>query len=205
MSVRQVWKHKTSTPKSSPSSQKESPPLPPRVYLQSPSPPSYNPLRDQMINQLHNISTILDSHTNPSNAYIHAPPSPPPQQIHPPSHAQVEFHSSFCHIAEDILVEIDGYVYPVDFVILDIKEDEKKPFILGMPFLTTAKAEIRFDKGTITLKSGKNKINFFKIPESPRRVEEETENDIGLVAPTNTVSRLIWNGRKESNSTERKK
>ncbi|GJX71259.1 integrase, catalytic region, zinc finger, CCHC-type containing protein [Tanacetum coccineum] len=97
MSVRQVWKRKTSTPKSSPSSQKDSPPLPPRVYLQSPSPPSYNPLRDQMINQLHNISTILDSHTNPSNAYIHAPPSPPPQQIHPPSHAQVEFHSSFCH------------------------------------------------------------------------------------------------------------
>ncbi|GJR00930.1 retrovirus-related pol polyprotein from transposon TNT 1-94 [Tanacetum coccineum] len=97
MSVRQVWKRKTSTPKSSPPSQNDSPPLPLRVYLQSPSPPSYNPLRDQMINQLHNISTILDSHNNPSNAYIHAPPSPPPPQIHPPSHAQVEFHLSFCH------------------------------------------------------------------------------------------------------------
>ncbi|GKB89254.1 hypothetical protein Tco_0961526, partial [Tanacetum coccineum] len=97
MSVRQVWKRKTSTPKSSPPSQNDSPPLPPRVYLQSPSPPSYNPLRDQMINQLHNISTILDSHNNPSNAYIHVPPSPPPPQIPPPSHAQVEFHSSFCH------------------------------------------------------------------------------------------------------------
>ncbi|GJV31743.1 hypothetical protein Tco_1392143 [Tanacetum coccineum] len=112
MSVRQVWKRKTSTPKSSPSSQKDSPPLPPRVYLQSPSPPSYNPLRDQMINQLHNISTILDSHTNPSNAYIHAPPSPPPQQIHPPSHAQVEFHSSFCHCCK-ILCKSDS----VDLVI----------------------------------------------------------------------------------------
>ncbi|GJT58299.1 zf-CCHC domain-containing protein [Tanacetum coccineum] len=94
MSIRQVWKHKTSTPKSSPPSQNDSPPNPSRVYLQSPSPPSYNSLRDQMINQLHNISTILDSHTNPSNAYIHAPPSPPPQQIHPPSHAQVEFQLS---------------------------------------------------------------------------------------------------------------
>ncbi|GJZ30931.1 hypothetical protein Tco_0575978 [Tanacetum coccineum] len=89
MSVRQVWKCKPSTPKSSPPSQNDSPPPPSRVYLQSPSPPSYNPLRDQMINQLHNISTILDSHTNPSNAYIHAPPSPPPPQIHPPSHAQI--------------------------------------------------------------------------------------------------------------------
>nr|GFA46032.1 reverse transcriptase domain-containing protein [Tanacetum cinerariifolium] len=78
MSVRQVWKRKTSTPKSSPSSQNDSPPIPLIVYLQSPSPPSYNPLRDQMINQLHNISTILDSHNNPFNAYIHALPSPPP-------------------------------------------------------------------------------------------------------------------------------
>ncbi|GKE12328.1 hypothetical protein Tco_1415879 [Tanacetum coccineum] len=95
MLVRQAWKRKTSTSKLSPSSQKDSPSLPPRVYLQSPSPPSYNPLRDQMINQLHNISTILDSHTNQSNAYIHALPSPPLQQIYPSSHAQVEFHSSF--------------------------------------------------------------------------------------------------------------
>ncbi|GKG13745.1 hypothetical protein Tco_0350705, partial [Tanacetum coccineum] len=65
------------------------------------------------------------------------------------------------------------------------------------PFLTTAKAEIRFDKGTITLRSGKNKINFFKIPESPCRVEEKTEDDIDPVAPTNTVSRLIleWEER----------
>nr|GEX35090.1 integrase, catalytic region, zinc finger, CCHC-type, peptidase aspartic, catalytic [Tanacetum cinerariifolium] len=97
MSVRQVWKRKTSTPKSSPSSQKDSPPLHLRVNFKSPSPPSYNPLRDQMINQLHNISTILDSHTNPPNAYIHVLPSPPPQPIHHPSHAQVESHSSFCH------------------------------------------------------------------------------------------------------------
>ncbi|GJZ61506.1 hypothetical protein Tco_0617643 [Tanacetum coccineum] len=31
-------------------------------------------------------------------------------------------------IAEDVLVEVAEHVYPVDFVILDIKEDEKKAF-----------------------------------------------------------------------------
>ncbi|GJS14736.1 MAK10-like protein [Tanacetum coccineum] len=56
-------------------------------------------------------------------------------------------------IAEDVLVEVVEHVYPVDFVILDIKENEKRPFILGTPFLTTAKAAIKFDKGTITLRS----------------------------------------------------
>ncbi|GKA32450.1 hypothetical protein Tco_0718817 [Tanacetum coccineum] len=83
-----------------------------------------------------------------------------------------------------------NFVIPY-LMILDVKEDKKKPFILGTPFLTTAKAEIRFVKGTITLKSGKKKINLFKILESLCRVEEGTENDIDLVDPTTTVSRLI--------------
>nr|GEU84474.1 hypothetical protein [Tanacetum cinerariifolium] len=42
-------------------------------------------------------------------------------------------------IAKDIL-DVDGYVYLVDFLILDMKEDEKRPFILGTPFLKMAKA-----------------------------------------------------------------
>nr|GEU36423.1 hypothetical protein [Tanacetum cinerariifolium] len=69
-------------------------------------------------------------------------------------------------IAKDILVEVTKHVYPADFMIFDIKEDEKRPFILGTPFLTTAKAEIKFDKGTITLRSGKSKISFHRILES---------------------------------------
>ncbi|GJY06316.1 hypothetical protein Tco_0373370 [Tanacetum coccineum] len=45
---------------------------------------------------------------------------------------------------------------------LDIREDENRPFILGTPFLTTAKASIKFDTGTITLRSGKHKDKNFK-------------------------------------------
>ncbi|GKG38390.1 hypothetical protein Tco_0460102, partial [Tanacetum coccineum] len=36
---------------------------------------------------------------------------------------------------------------------------EKRPFILGTPFLTTAKASIKFDKGTIILMSGNSKAS----------------------------------------------
>ncbi|GKA45043.1 hypothetical protein Tco_0737839 [Tanacetum coccineum] len=81
-------------------------------------------------------------------------------------------------IAEDVLVDVPRYVYPVDFVILDIKENEKRPFILGTSFLTTAKAVINFDKGTITLRSGKSKISFHRIPESLCKVEKGIKNDI---------------------------
>ncbi|GJS94300.1 MAK10-like protein [Tanacetum coccineum] len=74
-------------------------------------------------------------------------------------------------IDEDVLVEIAKHVYPVDFVILDIKEDEKRPFILGTPFLTTAKVVIKFNKSTITLRSRKSNISFHRIPESPGTIE----------------------------------
>ncbi|GJT19303.1 hypothetical protein Tco_0878009 [Tanacetum coccineum] len=38
-------------------------------------------------------------------------------------------------------------------------ENENRPFILGTPFLTTAKTSIKFDTGTITLRSKKNKAS----------------------------------------------
>ncbi|GJY20031.1 reverse transcriptase domain-containing protein [Tanacetum coccineum] len=100
-------------------------------------------------------------------------------------------------IAEYILVEIADYVYLVDFMILDTKEDEKRPFILGTPFLTTAKAIIKFDKGTITLRSEKSKISFHRIHESLYNIERGVKNDIDPIAPTITVNRLVleWEER----------
>ncbi|GJZ63976.1 reverse transcriptase domain-containing protein [Tanacetum coccineum] len=97
-------------------------------------------------------------------------------------------------IAEDVSIEVAEHVYPVDFLILDIKEDEKRPFILGTPFLITAKAEIKFDKGTITLKS---KISFQRIHESPKKIKRGVKNDIEPIAPTMTVNRLVleWEER----------
>nr|GEX21011.1 hypothetical protein [Tanacetum cinerariifolium] len=97
-------------------------------------------------------------------------------------------YSFYLGITEDVLVEIAGCIYPLDFMILDVKDDKKKPLILGTPFLTMAKTEIRVDKGIINLKSGKNKIYFFKITIFLCRVEEGTKNDTDPVAPTNTVN-----------------
>nr|GEV21633.1 reverse transcriptase domain-containing protein [Tanacetum cinerariifolium] len=94
-------------------------------------------------------------------------------------------------IAKHVLVDVAGYVYLMDFMILDIKEDEKRPFILGPPFLTTAKAMIKIDKATITLRSGKSKINFHRIPEPNYRIEKGIKSDIEPIAPTMTVNRLV--------------
>ncbi|GJR83803.1 reverse transcriptase domain-containing protein [Tanacetum coccineum] len=97
----------------------------------------------------------------------------------------------------DVLVDVAEHVYHMDFVILDIKEDEKRSFILGTPFLTTAKAVIKFYKGTITLRSGKSKISFHRIPESSCKIEKGVKNDIEPIAPIMTINRLVleWEER----------
>ncbi|GKA31408.1 MAK10-like protein [Tanacetum coccineum] len=109
----------------------------------------------------------------------------------------IQLHIYPLQIAEDVLVEIAGFIYPVDFVILDIKEDRKRPFILGTPFLTTAKAEIRFDKGTITLKYGKSKTNFFKTSEYFCKFEEREKDEIDPITPISIVCKRIleWEER----------
>ncbi|GJW95561.1 reverse transcriptase domain-containing protein [Tanacetum coccineum] len=94
-------------------------------------------------------------------------------------------------VAKDVLVKVAEHVYPIDFVILDIKENEKRPFILETPFLTTAKATIKFDKCTITLRSGKSKISFHRVPNSPGMTEKGVKNDIEPIAPTMTMNRLV--------------
>nr|GEU51625.1 copia protein [Tanacetum cinerariifolium] len=94
-------------------------------------------------------------------------------------------------IEEDVLVEVAKHVYLVDFIILDIEENKKRPFILGTPFLTSGKAVIKFDKCTITLKSGKSKISFRMIPESFCKDEKRIKNDIKAIALIVTVNRLV--------------
>nr|GEV99387.1 MAK10-like protein [Tanacetum cinerariifolium] len=78
-------------------------------------------------------------------------------------------------------------------------EDEKRPFILGTPILTMAKAVIKFDKGTITLRSEKSKISFHKIHESLCKVEKGIKNDIEPIASTMAVNRLVlkWEEKKK--------
>lgn len=63
-------------------------------------------------------------------------------------------------IVEDVMVRVDKYVFPVDFVVLDMEEDEKIPLILGRPFLATGRAKIDVDKGHLILRVGKEKVRF---------------------------------------------
>ncbi|GJR70173.1 putative reverse transcriptase domain-containing protein [Tanacetum coccineum] len=66
-------------------------------------------------------------------------------------------------IAENVLVRIGKFIFPIDFIILDIPEDDDVPLILGRPFLSTAHSKIDVYKRKITLRVGEEKLVFKSI------------------------------------------
>ena len=52
-------------------------------------------------------------------------------------------------VVEDLLIKVDKFLFPVDFVVMDIEEDVDVPLILGRPFMKTAKVIIDVDKREI--------------------------------------------------------
>ena len=45
-------------------------------------------------------------------------------------------------VIEDVLVKVDIFIFPTDFIVLDMEEDKEIPIIFGRPFLTTGRAMI---------------------------------------------------------------
>ena len=45
-------------------------------------------------------------------------------------------------VIEDVLVKVDKFIFPFDFIVLDMEEDKEIPIILGRPFLATSRAMI---------------------------------------------------------------
>ncbi|RVW64730.1 hypothetical protein CK203_063134 [Vitis vinifera] len=58
-------------------------------------------------------------------------------------------------VIEDVLVQVDNFYYPVDFIVLDtdptVKEANLVPIILGIPFLATSNAIINCRNGLMQL------------------------------------------------------
>ncbi|CAL0301721.1 unnamed protein product [Lupinus luteus] len=73
-------------------------------------------------------------------------------------------------VVEDVLVKVDGLVFPVDFVIMDIEEDKEVPLILGRPFMKTARVIIDVDDGKLKVRVGDQEVNFnvFEAMRHPR-------------------------------------
>ena len=75
-------------------------------------------------------------------------------------------------VAEDVLVKVDKFVFPVDFVIVDMEEDQEVPLILGRSFMKTAKALIDVDEGKLIVRIDDDEVKF-NVFEALHYLEED--------------------------------
>ncbi|KAL6310789.1 hypothetical protein AAG906_017241 [Vitis piasezkii] len=82
-------------------------------------------------------------------------------------------------VIEDVLVQVDNFYYPVDFIVLDtdptVKEANLVPIILGRPFLATSNAIINCRNGLMQLTFGNMTLdlNIFYMSKKQTTPEEE--------------------------------
>ena len=78
-------------------------------------------------------------------------------------------------VIEDVLVKVGKFIFPVDFIILDMEEDSQVPLLLGRPFLATGAALLDMQKGVLTLRVGEE-VADFNLPQSLKILDKDRED-----------------------------
>ncbi|KAL5556754.1 hypothetical protein UlMin_038990 [Ulmus minor] len=109
-------------------------------------------------------------------------------------------------IIEDVLVKVDKFIFPADFIVLDMEEDREVPLILGRPFLTTGRTLIDVHQGKLILRVQDEQVTFnvFEAMKFPSNVNSCFEISIldRVVAekfhesfPSSSLENCIVNGQ----------
>ncbi|GJW48591.1 reverse transcriptase domain-containing protein [Tanacetum coccineum] len=83
----------------------------------------------------------------------HSGSLPSNTQPNPKDHSNIR-------IAENMLVEVGKFTFPVDFIILEMEKDSKVPLILRRPFLHTIDVVIRVKQKQLNLGVGTERMTF---------------------------------------------
>ncbi|GJU36101.1 DNA-directed DNA polymerase [Tanacetum coccineum] len=90
-------------------------------------------------------------------------------------------------IIKNILIKVDKFILPIDFVILDMPEDSGVPIILGRPFLATARAMIDVFNKNITLRVRDGEI-IFDVDQSIKRPTTKDDDCYGIDDLDDTIN-----------------
>ena len=63
-------------------------------------------------------------------------------------------------VLEDVLVKVGKFIFPMEFVVLKIEEDNQVPLLLGRPFLTIGVALIDVKNCELTPRVGNEAVHF---------------------------------------------
>ena len=78
-------------------------------------------------------------------------------------------------VLEDVLVKVGKFIFPVDFVVMKMEEDNQVPLLLGRPFLATGATLIDVKKGELTLRVGNEAVHF-NMDKSLTQSDVDAEN-----------------------------
>ncbi|KAL6316877.1 hypothetical protein AAG906_022889 [Vitis piasezkii] len=97
-------------------------------------------------------------------------------------------------VIEDVLVQVDNFYYPVDFIVLDtdptVKEANLVPIILGMPFLATSNAIINCRNGLMQLTFGNMTLDLNIFYMSKKQTTPEEEDPKSCLSAPNVLATL---------------
>ena len=63
-------------------------------------------------------------------------------------------------IVEDVLVRVDNFVFPSDFILVKIEENKEAPLILGKPFLVMGRDMLDLHERKLMLRMGEETVTF---------------------------------------------
>ena len=106
-------------------------------------------------------------------------------------------------IVEDVLVKVDKFNYPVDFVVLDTEpvagSTNQVPITMGRPFLATTNAVINCRNGVMQLTFGNMtlEVNIFHLSNKQKPTEEEGSKSDEVFLSGTRVGRHDTNEQQE--------
>ena len=105
-------------------------------------------------------------------------------------------------VIENVIVKVDKFLFPADFVILDMEEDDKVPIILGRPFLAMGKAQINMHEGELKLRAQGDEVTFH-VFHATKHSDDEPNDDIQECHPKEIMQSNAVNCKDKLNATQK--
>ncbi|GJR48819.1 DNA-directed DNA polymerase [Tanacetum coccineum] len=90
-------------------------------------------------------------------------------------------------IIENVIIKVDKFILPIDFVILDMPKDSRVPIILERPFLATSRAMIDVFNKKITLRVGVDEV-IFDVDQYIKRPTTKDDECYGIDDLNDTIN-----------------
>ncbi|XP_052621604.1 uncharacterized protein LOC128127214 [Lactuca sativa] len=90
-------------------------------------------------------------------------------------------------VLEDVLLQVDEFVFPTDFYVLDMGDDDSpssSSILLGRPFLKTSKTKINVYNGTLSMEFDGEVINFNVHEAKKTPFDVQSVNFVNLINPS---------------------